>query len=325
VRLVDSHVHLDDPKFDADREAVIERALAAGVECMMAIGTGTGPPDLETAIRQAERDPFIFATVGVHPHDASKATPETFARLRQLAAHPKVLAIGEIGLDYHYDFSPRDVQQSVFRKQLEIAAEVGKPVVIHSREAWADTMALLALVLHHPQTCDNSVGRAPWPAAYPLVGLPEDTKSRTRGSGADEGVRPTWGSVGQAVPPASRGIIHCFTGDAQQARQALDLGFHLAFGGVLTFPNAGAVREAARITPQDRLLLETDCPYLAPVPHRGRRNEPSFVVEVARRLAEVRASTPDEIGAQTTRNFERLLCSAGDLVAGGLRVGPANG
>ena len=257
MRLVDSHVHLDDPKFDADREAVIERALAAGVERMMAIGTGSGPPDLETAIRQAERYPFIFATVGVHPHDASKATPETFARLRQLAAHPKVLGIGEIGLDYHYDFSPRDVQQSVFRKQLEIAAEAGKPVVIHSREAWADTLELLAL-------------------------------------------------VGQAVPPAKRGIIHCFTGDPPQAREALNLGFHLAFGGVLTFPNAQTVREAARITPEDRLLLETDCPYLAPAPHRGQRNEPAFVVEVARRLAEVRGCTLDEIAAQTTRNFEQL-------------------
>jgi TatD DNase family protein len=250
VRLVDSHVHLDDSKFDADREAVIERALAAGVERMMAIGTGSGPPDLETAIRQAERYSFMFATIGVHPHDASKATPETFARLRELAAHPKVLAIGEIGLDYHYDFSPREVQRAVFQKQLEIAAEAGKPIVIHSREAWADTMAL--------------VGRA------------------------------------------HRGIIHCFTGDSQQAREALDLGFHLAFGGVLTFPNAEAVREAARITPGDRLLVETDCPYLAPIPHRGKRNEPAFVVEVARRLAEVRGSTLDEIAAQTTRNFERL-------------------
>jgi TatD DNase family protein len=291
VRLVDSHVHLDDRKFDADREAVIERALAAGVERMMAIGTGSGPPDLETAIRQAERYSFMFATIGVHPHDASKATPETFARLRELAAHPKVLAIGEIGLDYHYDFSPREVQRAVFQKQLEIAAEAGKPIVIHSREAWADTMAL--------------VGQAPWPAADPLVGLLEHTKSRTRGSGADGGVRPTCRS----------GIIHCFTGDARQAHEALDLGFHLAFGGVLTFPNADAVREAARITPEDRLLVETDCPYLAPIPHRGRRNEPAFVVEVARRLAEVRESTLDEIAGQTTRNFERLC----------LRVSPANG
>ena len=266
MRLVDSHVHLDDSKFDADREAVIERALAAGVERMMAIGTGTGPPDLETAIRQAERYPFIVATIGVHPHDASKATAETFERLRELAAHPKVAAIGEIGLDYHYDFSPRDVQRAVFLKQLEIAAEAGKPVVIHTRESWPDTMALLAL-------------------------------------------------VGQAVPPANRGIIHCFTGDPQQAREALALGFHLAFGGVVTFPSAEAVREAARITPEDRLLLETDCPYLAPAPHRGKRNEPAFVIEVARRLAEVRGCALDEIAAQTTRNFERLC----------LRVGSANG
>ena len=246
MRLVDSHVHLDDSKFDADREAVIERALAAGVERMMAIGTG----HLETAIRLAERYPFIVATIGVHPHDASKTTPETFARLRDLAAHPKVAAIGEIGLDYHYDFSPRDVQRAVFLKQLEIAAEAGKPVVIHSREAWADTMAMLG--------------------------------------------------------PPHRGIIHCFTGDPQQAREALALGFHLAFGGVLTFSKADAVREAARITPEDRLLLETDCPYLAPAPHRGQRNEPAFVIDVARRLAEVRGCTLDEIAAQTTRNFERL-------------------
>lgn len=246
MRLVDSHVHLDDSKFDPDREAVIERALAAGVERMMAIGTG----HLETAILQAERYPFIVATIGVHPHDASKATPETFARLRELATHPKVVAFGEIGLDYHYDFSPRDVQRAVFQKQLEIAAEAGKPIVIHSREAWADTMELLASG-HH-------------------------------------------------------GIIHCFTGDPQQAREALALGFHLAFGGVLTFPSAEAVREAARITPDDRLLLETDCPYLAPLPHRGKRNEPAFVVEVARRLAAVRGSTLEEIAGHTTRNFEQL-------------------
>jgi TatD DNase family protein len=262
VRLVDSHVHLDDRKFDADREAVIERALAAGVERMMAIGTGSGPPDLETAIRQAERYPFMLATIGVHPHDASKATAETFERLRELAAHPKVAAIGEIGLDYHYDFSPREVQRSVFLKQLEIAAEAGKPIVIHTRESWADTMALVAM-------------------------------------------------VGQAVPPARRGIMHCFTGDSQQAREALALGFHLAFGGVLTFPKADTVREAARITPEDRLLVETDCPYLAPVPHRGQRNEPAFVVEVARRLAKVRGSTLDEIARQTTRNFERLCLRGG--------------
>ena len=234
MKLVDSHTHLDDPKYEADREQVIERALAAGVECLVAVGTGNGPPDLEVGVRLAERYPFVYATIGVHPHDASKATGETFARLRELAAHPKVIAIGEIGLDYHYDLSPRPVQREVFARQLEIAAESGKPVVIHTREAWEDTMAQFS-------------GRAP-----------------------------------------VRGIMHCFTGGAAQARQALDLGFHLSFGGVVTFPKADEVREAARITPDDRLLVETDCPYLAPVPHRGKRNEPALVVEVARQLARER-------------------------------------
>jgi TatD DNase family protein len=256
VKLVDSHCHLDDQQFDADREEAIQRARAAGVEAMMAIGTGNGPPDLEAAVRLADRYPFIHATVGVHPHDAAKATEETFATLRQLADYPKVQAIGEIGLDYHYDFSPRDVQRSVFERQLSIAEEAGKPVVIHTREAWDDTLAVL--------------------------------RSRWQGGG----------------------IMHCFTGDEQQARAALDLGFHLAFGGVLTFPKADAVRQAARITPADRLLVETDCPYLAPVPRRGKRNEPAFLVETARRLAEVRSVSIEEIARQTTANFERLCLRA---------------
>jgi TatD DNase family protein len=248
VTLVDSHCHLDDEKFDPDRELVIERALAAGVETMLAIGTGG---ELDVAIRLADTYPFVYATIGVHPHDAAKATAETFARLRDLASHPKVLAIGEIGLDYHYDFSPRDVQRRVFDRQLEIAAEFAKPIVIHTREAWEDTLAQIP-----------------------------------------------------ALP--NGGIMHCFTGDAVQAGQALALGFHLSFGGVLTFPKAESVREAARITPEDRLLVETDCPYLAPVPHRGKRNEPAFVIETARRLAAVRGVPIEEIAAATTRNFHNL-------------------
>ena len=250
--LVDSHCHLDDPKFDEDREQVIARARAAGVERMMAIGTGSGPPDIEVAVRLADRYPFMYATIGVHPHDASKAAPELWGRLRELAAHPKVLAIGEIGLDYHYDFSPRGVQRDAFEKQLEIAADAALPIVIHTREAWEDTIAIL---------------RANWHGA---------------------------------------GIMHCFTGDERQAREALDLGFHLSFGGVLTFPKAETVRQAARITPSDRLLVETDCPYLAPVPHRGKRNEPAFMVESVSRLAEVRGRTPEEIAELTTRNFDEL-------------------
>jgi len=257
VRLVDSHVHLDDSQFDPDRAAAIERARAAGVACMMAIGTGGGPPDLEAGVRLADQYEFIYATIGVHPHDASKAVDETFARLEQLASHPKVLAVGEIGLDYHYDFSPRDVQRAVFERQLAIASAAGKPIVIHTREAWDDTLEVL---------------RAHW-----------------RGGG----------------------IMHCFTGDPQQARQALDLGFHLSFGGVLTFPKAEPVRESARIAPADRILLETDCPYLAPVPHRGKRNEPAFMVETVRRLAAVRSAQPDEIASVTTRNFEELCLRRG--------------
>ena len=249
--MIDSHCHLDDSKFDDDREQAIQRALDAGVDRLLAIGTGNGPPDLEAAIRLAEKYPFIYATIGVHPHDASKATDETWKWLEQLAAHPKVLAVGEIGLDYHYNFSPRPVQRNAFEMQLGLARAAGKPIVIHTREAWDDTLTLLH----------------------------------------------SWDGGG---------IMHCFTGGAAEAHQAMDLGFHLSFGGVLTFPRAEELREAARLAPEDRILVETDCPYLAPVPHRGKRNEPAFVIETIRRLAEVRSVTPEHIAEVTTRNFERL-------------------
>jgi TatD DNase family protein len=258
--MIDSHCHLDDSKFDEDREETVRRALDAGVDRLVAIGTGNGPPDLEAGIRLAEKYPFIYATVGVHPHDASKATPETWKDLERLAGHPKVVAIGEIGLDYHYDFSPRPVQAAAFEIQIGIAKRASKPVVIHTREAWEDTVRMLY------GRCDN-------------------------------------------------GIMHCFTGDAAQARMALDLGFHLSFGGVITFPKAEELREAARMAPEDRILLETDCPYLAPVPHRGKRNEPAFLVATARRLAEVRGATEARIAEVTTANFERLC----------LRLAPRNG
>jgi TatD DNase family protein len=277
VSLVDSHTHLDDAKFDADREAVIERARAAGVERMVAIGTGKGPPDLEAGVRMADRHDFIYATVGVHPHDASKASEESFANLKELLTHPKVVAMGEIGLDYHYDLSPRDVQRRVFARQLEIAAAAGKPIVIHTREAWDDTMAMV-----------RDFGGAG-------LSLPEPAAKRSEPNG----------TARSPVLPFG-GILHCFTGDEAQAREALELGFHLAFGGVLTFPNAEPVRQAARIAPEDRLLLETDCPYLAPAPYRGKRNEPAFVVEVARRLAELRGCPIEQIETVTTRNFEQV-------------------
>jgi len=255
VTLVDSHCHLDDRQFAADREAAIERALEAGVECLVAIGTGDGPPDLEAGIRLADRLACVYATVGVHAHDAAKATEDTFHHLRELLNHPKVVAVGETGLDYHYNFSLPERQREVFRRQLEIAREAGKPVVIHTREAWEDTINLL---------------------------------------------REEW------APSGLPGIMHCFSGGPEEAREALDLGFYLSFAGVVTFPKATRVQEAARLTPADRLLVETDAPYLAPVPHRGKRNEPAFVVHTARKLAELRGQPAEEIAAATTANFRRL-------------------
>jgi TatD DNase family protein len=249
VNLVDSHCHLDHQQFHGDVEGLLERAAAAGVGHFLTIGTADGPPALDVAIRLAERFPNVWATVGVHPHDASKADARTFDELRALAKHPKVVAIGEIGLDYHYDFSPRPLQSEVFLEQMRVAQEAGKPVIIHTREAWADTIAAL---------------KGP-------------------------------------------GILHCFTGDADQAREAIALGFHLGFGGVLTFPKSDSVREAAAIVPENRLLLETDCPYLAPIPFRGKRNEPAYMAHTARKLAEVRGVTEDTIAQATTRNFEELF------------------
>jgi TatD DNase family protein len=254
--LVDSHCHLDSEKFDSDREAAVERAFAAGVERMVAIGTGEGPPDLEAGIRLADRHPALYATVGVHPHDASKAGAETYKRLDDLLRHPKVIALGEIGLDYHYDFSPREVQRAVFAEQMRIAGEARKPIVIHTREAWEDTLALLE---RH----------------WTPLGLPA--------------------------------VMHCFSGGPWEAARCLALGCYLSFGGILTFPKAADLREAARVAPADRILVETDAPYLAPVPHRGKRNEPAFVVETARKLAEVRGENPERIAEITTRNFDRLI------------------
>lgn len=253
MTVVDSHCHLDDPRFDADRDAVIARARAAGVSAMLAVGTGQGPPDLLAGIRLAEAYPFLHASVGVHPHDAAKALPATFDQLRELLRHPEVVAMGEIGLDYHYDFSPREVQREVFRRQVALAVEAAMPVIIHTREAWEDTMAIL----------------------------------REQGAG--------------------NGVMHCFSGGPEAAREALEHGFHLGFAGVITFPKAEGIREAARLCPDDRLLVETDAPYLAPVPHRGKRNEPAFVLDTLHRLAGLRGADPQRLGEITTANFRRLF------------------
>ena len=255
MELVDSHCHLDDKQFDKDRFDVIQRARDAGLKYILSIGTGDGPPDLESAVRLADEHAFVFATVGVHPNDAPKAETSTFADLERLIEHPKVLAIGEIGLDCHWGV-PKEVQRPVFIRQLEIAAQARMPVIIHTRDAWIDTLDVL---------------RAHW--------------------------------AGNDLPC----VMHCFTGNAEQARECIDLGFYLAFGGVATFPKAEEIRQAARITPSDLLLIETDSPYLAPLPHRGKRNEPAFVAHTAKVIAETRAVSIEQLGAETTANFERLF------------------
>jgi TatD DNase family protein len=259
VTLVDSHCHLDSERFDADRGAVVERALEAGVATMVAIGTGDGPPVFDAGIRLAERFSCVLATVGVHPHDASKADPAAYRNLAEMLKHPKVIALGEIGLDYHYDNSPRDVQRAVFVEQMAVAREAGKPIVIHTREAWEDTLSLLE---RH------------------------------------------WKPTGLA------GIMHCFSGGPAEAERCLALGFYLSFGGVVTFPKALALQEAARLIPAERMLVETDAPYLAPVPRRGQRNEPAFVVETARKLAEIRGAALEEIAGATTANFRRFAAGS---------------
>jgi TatD DNase family protein len=253
--LVDSHCHLDGKAFAADRDAVIERARAAGVETLVAIGSGDGPPDLEAGIRLADRYSFIYATVGVHPHEAAKAEDSTYDEILSLSKKPKVIAIGEIGLDYHYNFAPPEVQRDVFIRQLAVAREARLPVVIHTREAWGDTFSILS---------DH------WPADGP------------------------------------GGIMHCFSGGPREAEEALGLGFHLSFSGIVTYPKAVEVHEAARMCPADRLLVETDAPYLAPVPHRGKRNEPAYVVRTAEALAGLCGESLESVAATTTANWRRL-------------------
>ncbi len=257
---IDSHAHLDVPNYDADRAEVIARARAAGVELMLEIaGSDVGKGSLEPGLKLAEEHDFIYAAVGLHPHEASLFNEELEKKLVEFSHHSKVIGWGEIGLDYYYDNSPREVQRRAFRRQLELALERKLPVIIHTRDAEDDTISIL---------------------------------------------QETWAAVGGAE---IGGIIHCFTGTQKLADAAIEMGFHISFSGVLTFKTAEDLRRVAESVPMERLLIETDCPFLAPVPHRGKRNEPAFVIETAKKLAELKLSGLEEIGRQTGSNFRRLF------------------
>ena len=254
--LVDSHAHIDFPQFADDREAMLQRARDAGVGTLLAIGTGPGPEKLDAAIPFAEQHDWIYTSVGIHPHEAKEVSPQHLDELARLAQHPKVIAWGEIGLDYFYDHSPRDVQATVFRSQMELAHTAKLPIIIHCRDAWDDCLAL---------------------------------------------IEQHWRPTGLA------GILHCFTGTLDHAKRGLDMGFLISFAGNATYPKTQNIRDVAKEIPLDRILIETDSPFLAPQPYRGKRNEPAYVAEVAKTLATVRNLAPEEIAAATAANFRRLF------------------
>lgn len=251
--LIDTHAHLDSKKFDDDREAVIARAFASGVERIVNIGFNR--ETIPTTLALAEAYDRIYAAVGWHPQDAVSMRPEDLDWLEELTRHPKVVAIGEIGLDYYWDTSPKDVQQQVFREQIRLARRVGKPIIIHNREAHADVVRLL-----------------------------KEEKAAEVG-----------------------GIMHCFSGSWEIARECLNMNFHISFGGPVTFKNAVKPKEVLARVPMDRLLLETDCPYLTPHPHRGKRNESSYIHFVAKSAAEIKGVEVQEIIEITGQNAIKLL------------------
>lgn len=259
---VDSHCHLDGSRFDSDRDEVISRACEAGITNMLAVGTGDGPGTLDCAVKLADKYETIYATIGIHPHEAQLAKDSDFSQLEELARQKKVVAWGEIGLDYYYDHSPRETQKSIFIRQMELARSVKLPIVIHCRpsdnseNAWEDCLAL---------------------------------------------IEQHWQSSGIG------GVLHCFTGTWIHAKRALDLGFMISFAGNVTFAKAQQIRDSAIQVPLDRMLIETDSPFLAPVPYRGKRNEPAFVKEVARQIGELRGLSTEEIGERTANNFYRFF------------------
>jgi len=256
MELIDSHAHIDFPQFADDRDAMLLRARETGVQALLAIGTGPGPEKLDAALPYAEQYDWIYSSVGIHPHEAKEATPQHFDELARLAQHPKIIAWGEMGLDYFYDHSPRDVQANVFRTQMELAHAAKLPIIIHCRDAWEDCLAM---------------------------------------------IEQHW------KPTGLGGILHCFTSTLDHAKRGLDMGFLVSFAGNSTYPKAQSIRDVAKDLPLDRILIETDAPFLAPQPYRGKRNEPAYVAEVAKTLANVRNLPPEEIAATTASNFRRFF------------------
>jgi hydrolase, TatD family len=255
--LVDSHCHLEYDTFAEEGSAVIDRAAAAGVETCVTIGTKLAGFPQTLAV--AERYPNVWCTIGVHPHEAAAEPLTETTVLVEATRHPKVIGIGETGLDYYYDHSPRFEQATNFLVHIDAAQETGLPLVIHTRDAEDDTIAML----------DEKLKKAPF-----------------------------------------KGVLHCFSGTAKLAEAGLRQGLYLSASGILTFKTAGALRDIFRDAPLDRILVETDSPYLAPIPHRGKRNEPSFVVHTAELLAELKGISLEELGARTTENFFRLFSKA---------------
>ena len=259
---IDTHAHLDDPRFDADREEAVKRALDAGLKNMIVVGCWNKERGFQSAVDIIQKHPFIYGALGVHPHDAKDVIDEApFDLITRLAlsktgeAGRRIVAIGETGLDYHYDNSPREAQRVIFKRQISLARELNLPLVIHSREAEDDTLKIL------------------------------------KGEGANE--------IG--------GVFHCFSGSERMAEEALKMGFYISFTGVVTFPKADNIRSIIKKVPIEKTLIETDCPYLTPEPHRGKRNEPSFVVNTARTIAEVKGLTIEDVARVTTLNAEDLF------------------
>ncbi|MFJ7640568.1 MULTISPECIES: TatD family hydrolase [unclassified Peribacillus] len=251
--LFDTHVHVNAEQFNEDLEEVIERAQEAGVKNMVVVGFDR--PTITRAMELVEIYDFMFAAIGWHPVDAIDMTEEDLQWIEELSAHPKIVAIGEMGLDYHWDKSPKEIQKEVFRKQIRLAKKVKLPIIIHNREATADIVSIL------------------------------------KEEGASE--------VG--------GIMHCFSGSAETALECIDMNFYISLGGPVTFKNAKKPKEVAAAVPLDRLLIETDCPYLAPHPFRGKRNEPSYVKLVAEQIADIKQLSVEEVSQATTSNAKKLF------------------